>query len=1437
MGNDIEIRVRVANQTSAGVAGVTASLRGLKSAADSAAQGLRTLGTRSAASSQALRLVERRAQDATRALTALSAAGDIRLTARLDNQTNAGIDNIKAGLRALKRESPVLLRARFEGDAGQITAAAGSMRDLRNDAQRAGTAFTSLAGRSTAAAAALNAVQQQAEDASRALRTLRGRATAAAAAMGELRTASAGAANSLRSFNTRAQTAHNRLDGMADRTRTLRSDTDDLDGSMRRLTTTLGGLRGSNGSVNVNASSDSVNGLRKAALLLAPALIPIAAAATPIVTSVGAASVAVGAFGLAIAGQISQIGDASDAQKKYTEAVAQHGKASEEAGKAEGVYLAQVEALDPATRRAAASLTVFKDQYKQWSTALAGDTMPVFTKGLAVAGALLPKLTPAVKGASTELDRLMTILAGGVNSGGFSKFMESFATFSTGVLSKANDSLVRFMRTMSEGRGSSQFTEFMAYVKTAGPQVGQTLGNLARALAHVVAAASDTGLSMLGFVNAVAKLVNAIPSGVLSTFLQFAVALKAVKLAAAGMAALGGLSSAATAIGAMRTAAAGAVGPIAGLRAAFMALSVGMRTALITTGIGAVVVALGMLSSQGSKTPPDVDKVTTSLKALADTGKNTGEAAKAWGSDFAGLSKSLSDLNPTGFDGFLQGWAEFLGTDSTQVKNSKESIDSLDQSLAGLVRGGKANVAAVALENIGKKLSPKKFEELKKSLDDYKSGIADAALESKLTAQAQGLFGEQAASVQKQLDGQKRSADSLRQSIEALNDANRSALGGMIGFEASIDAAAKAAKDNAGSLDMVNGHLDVNSPKAQAAATALNDLAAKTKEAALANRESTGTWDGAIAIYERGRQQFIKNARAMGLTKDEATALAEQIMNIPDDKTTLLKMNAEDAQAGVEAFNAAIKKTPGAKSVTLQALSASAESVLATFGLKVKRLPNGKVTVTAASGAALSAIGNVAAAIGRLNGKSANTYVNTYQRTYFQTIGRPGQTVPASHRPDLATGGRVPGYAAGDRVQLAPTGLLSGPGSGTSDGILALFASGAVGNVSDTEFVVNAQSTKKYLPLLEAINKNKIPGFASGGLTSGQVKGLYTAKDMASLSSTISDVRTRIKDKTSGGTESRLLHTLDSVAKKLVTYEKSLIGVNKSLDAAKTKLNDLKTASAQAATSVKEGILGEATITKAAGADDSRATINTILSRMNASAANAGQLDSALKVLKGRGLSSTLLKQVADAGVEGGGLETAQALMGASSGQIKSLNTLQGQLTTSAASAGKTAADAMYATAIRTQTAAVTNLTRSQDRLENAMAKLAVSLDKAVGRAIGRKAAGGVVGAAASGGVRGGLTWVGEHEPELLQLPAGSRVWSGPDSRRKARETSAPWAALASTPRRPAYTGGGAVAVGGRMLVVQLHVGGRQFGEVVIDPLREAIHHRGGNVQAALGKG
>ena len=1332
----------------------------------------------------------------------------------------------------------------------------------------------------------MNRLRDNARDAGRGLDGLAARAGAATLAIRGLRDATQDASRSLRSLNTAARNADGRLSTMSDRTRTLRRDTDDLDGSMRRLTTTMGGMRGSAGNLrtSMGGSGDGMQRLKTAALALSPALIPIAASAAPIAANLTAAGVAVGAFGLAVAGQLVAVKDAADAQKKYDDAVKKHGRSSEEAAKAEAEYLAQVRQMDPASRRTAAALGVLKDQYKAWSKSLAGDTMPVVTKSLAVFGGLIPKLTPAVKGAAGELDRFMTILAGGVNSSGFSSFMDSFGKFATGALSKANDALVHFMSTMSSGAGSGKLSEFMDYVRRVGPQVGETLANLGRALTHLVAAASETGVGLLTVVNSFAKLVNAIPTGVLSNLLQLYAAMKLVSIAASGLVAVttaGALARVGAFFQLMRVA---GVGPT--LSAAAASMTRFQKAALGLGVLGAVTLGIGKLAEKARGAPPDVDRLTTSLKQLATTGKFSGELQKTFG-DIDGLvakikllDKETAKSKETAF-GFripgLDDIADKIADAVNDMSKGDKSLNaltgdfkSLDEAMAGMVSSGYAGQAAQAFNMmrdalLAEGLSMKEINEL---IPQYRESVAGLKNEQKIVAQGMGLFGEQAVSVGEKLNAQKASADGLRQSIEALNDANRAALGGMIGFEAAIDAAAKAAKDNAGSLDMVNGHLDVNSPKAQAAATALNDLATKTKEAALASRESTGSWEGAIAVYERGQHQFIKSAKAMGLTTAEAKALAKEILNIPDKKTQF-KMDTEDARAGLEAFNAAVKKTPDAKSVTLKTLSKGAEQILESFGLKVKRLPDGSVKVTATNGQALSAIGDVNGALGRLpRSRTINITIKHFtQRTQriiteYQTkylSGRSQHDVTGS-----AAGGLVPRYAEGGDVQFAPNGLLRGPGTGTSDSILALFASGAMGAVSDTEFVVNAQSTKKYLPLLELINKDKLSKFAKGGKVTKQQKAEAEARrdawsdltvshfgrmagygrsefgaavgkpdSLSSLVSALSQWRGIIMKATHGGTENRLLRQLDSTGRKLLGWEKQLTSVTKSLEKARGKLDSLRDAAHSLAGSVKSGVLGSANITRGVSGDGP-VTTASIMGGLTASRDKATAFAGALKDLKKKGLSGSLLRQIAEAGIEGGGLETAGALLSASGSEIGSLNDLQSQIGKAAGSAGKTTADAVYGKAIREQTKTVKNLERSQDKLRHSMDKLARSMEKALERAFKGKAAGGIVGAAASGGLRSNLTWVGEQGPELLDLPAGSRVWSNPDSRRMA---AAPWASMLNSPRKASY---GAPAASSRPQEVKvvLEIRGTtssRYEEFLVNELRRAVRVRGGNVQKVFG--
>ncbi len=84
----------------------------------------------------------------------------------------------------------------------------------------------------------------------------------------------------------------------------------------------------------------------------------------------------------------------------------------------------------------------------------------------------------------------------------------------------------------------------------------------------------------------------------------------------------------------------------------------------------------------------------------------------------------------------------------------------------------------------------------------------------------------------------------------------------------------------------------------------------------------------------------------------------------------------------------------------------------------------------------------------------------------------------------FADGGAVSTIAVGDyqMPKFATGGVISGPGTGRSDSILA--------RVSNGEFIVNAAATAKHLPILKAINDNALPRFADGGAVAGAAQSI-----------------------------------------------------------------------------------------------------------------------------------------------------------------------------------------------------------------------------------------------------------------------------------------------------------------------------------------------------------
>ncbi|MEU9792878.1 phage tail protein [Streptomyces sparsogenes] len=1246
-------------------------------------------------------------------------------------------------------------------------------------------------------------------------------------------------------------------------------------------------------------------GLRSAALSLSPALIPIAAAAVPIAAKMGAAAGAVGAFTAAVIPQIGAMKDASDAQGKYQEAVAKYGAASQQAAQAEIAYLQQVQKLPPATREAAAAVSVLRDRYKSWSDSLSRSTMAPVTHSVQLLSGLFPKLSPLVKGASAELDRFVTIVAGGVASPGFDRFMEKFAAFATGALHSATNGVINLVRRLNEGGSGGQLAEFMDKARAVGPLVAETLTNIARAALHLINAGGDLGVTILNVANSLAKLVNAVPSGAISAFVQLYAAFKLARMGAAALTAVTTSAAASSLSNFIRAARFGGVGPA--ISGVVQGMSRMQKAAAGLGVLGLVGVGISKLAEKARGAPPDVDRLTTSLKNLTQTGKFAGELKATFGDmdglidKFKSLQKQAAASKETvlGFKvpvlddvaNWVAGKVTELTLGDKSLKALRDDFKSVDEALAGLASGGHADQATAAFGMFKKAaresgVSLKDFNSL---FPQYKEAVAALKIEQDLTAKGMGLFGEQALATKAKLDAQKASADGLRQSIQALNDANRAGLGGMIGFEAAIDAAAKAAKDNAGALRMVDGHLDLNSEKARNAASALQDLAQKTDEAAGSARESGSSWESVNAIYSRGRAQLVKSAQAMGLTRKEAQQLADQILKTPS-KTAMLKADItdfskkiEDAKrkltdgklpeskrtklrADIDEWNrnlirarAAMESTPSKKVARLTADVSDWWKKIDQAQAKLKTAKGEKRAKLTADIADWQSKVNAAqrAIKGLPGGKKAVLSANiAHWNQQIHQARQNLQKVPSSKRAELrATIADLQAKVRQARASIASvsgktvainvvtTGLgaaraglaaLGGPGF-AHGGIVGAAGGGPRSNLTlvgeqGPEYVrlpygsrvIPAGRTRTMLK-----SEREAAGEVAGQLRRSHFgamagykytpieKALGAPAGVGELTGSLNEWRGRIQRVTHGSTERKLLRDLDVAGRALIKNARLQEKVNAALEKAKDKLSGLKEAAASMRDSVSSGILGSANITRAAGQVGEGRTLTTadVMGGLVESRDKASSFAKALDALKKRGLNKQLLADIAQAGIEGGGLQTATALMRASGSEIARMNELQGQIGSAAKSAGKTAADAMYGAGIKAAEGVVKGLEKNKARIAKAMSGIAKALEAAIKKAIGRKATGGIIGAA-GGGPRSALTLVGEQGPEVVRLPYGSSVYPAGQSRQMMR----------------------GAAGGGGVMVVQLNIAGRDFGELWIDTGRREVRTRGGNVQAVLGR-
>ncbi|MCX8647137.1 phage tail tape measure protein [Bifidobacterium sp. B4107] len=484
----------------------------------------------------------------------------------------------------------------------------------------------------------------------------------------------------------------------------------------------------------------------------------------------------------------------------------------------------------------------------------------------------------------------------------------------------------------------------------------------------------------------------------------------------------------------------------------------------------------------------------------------------------------------TGFgslDDMLQACGISAGTFARAAQGSKTAIDQVNKALEankqsgsqyyGVITEGQTKLSQLTKVYKNSTEETKRNKEGKDELASSEKKAADAAGQH---AQAQGQSAEQ---TQKAADASSILSNQLNASNKGVNEES-SALGEAVdalkqyygfklgAFDAdtkwgeALSAADEAVKKNGKSLDAFN-------PKGQANRKALKDLATAAQDCAEAHARNGEGIDKVSQVMEEGRQKVIDYAKAMGMSDGDATAFA--------DSVGLSSGRVKDLVNQIERANAKPLKIKDEASKTLKQV-----------GLAAKGLPDGKtIQITGKNKDAMMAIREVTGAkiddkhskltldkhqydmalalangatidtkTGQLKGDNSDHWKKIAQSNGWKIDPKTG-VISGNDGPFMAVRKAVDNATIRDKtvhvgaeasgfwsvvnsilgkvfhVNISATGghaaggLITGPGTGTSDDIPARLSNG--------EYVIRASAVRQYgTEMLNAINWQR---YATGG--------------------------------------------------------------------------------------------------------------------------------------------------------------------------------------------------------------------------------------------------------------------------------------------------------------------------------------------------------------------
>ncbi|MDI3102028.1 hypothetical protein QJ054_33880 [Streptomyces sp. AN-3] len=566
-------------------------------------------------------------------------------------------------------------------------------------------------------------------------------------------------------------------------------------------------------------------------------------------------------------------------------------------------------------------------------------------------------------------------------------------------------------------------TFFNAMGQTIGPAIISIISNIATAIGNLSAAGSGLGILLVAFgglLEIFNTLMSVIPGAntALAIFLGGLLMLKVVGAVSRGVQGLAtsirnvGTVATTTAAGATtqttvwqrmgaayRTAASDGQ-RLSGTMGAMRVAAGGMRTAVggmvsamggpLGLAIAGVTIGLGLLASNQEKAARATQAHKERVQSLTDALTASGGAIDAnvraqaaqllQDTELADGKGKLVDMMRKAGVGLGELTNAYLGQGTTLGDLQKKLQDTADSHKVWITtaqgaaqawddEGLAAVRAAEALGTVKGELeeSQKKHKELSDAINQ--SGTTGSDSYTRLQAAVQ-TFSDKTKAADERTDALKRALDALNGNTQSFHDAQAQLNAVMLQVDDTMKGTIERTDGWGKSLVGADNLVNTSTRNGQTLNTQLQELRDSMLGVATRAMEAgeqglmpmSQAMDQSNAAMERARGKAIELAMSMGIPKDKAKALADQMGFIPDTVNTLVTATGiPAATAEVLSLRGKLESLPAGKSTQIKAPTAEARAQLEALGFTFQRIPGKKnVVVTAPTGTPRASISALA---------------------------------------------------------------------------------------------------------------------------------------------------------------------------------------------------------------------------------------------------------------------------------------------------------------------------------------------------------------------------------------------------------------------------------------------------------------------------------------------